>query len=389
MKIKRMISIAMSILTFSFASCGGSSASGQDRNADEQDITDTLEKVAGVLDEINGENSKADDGSLMTFSFVGDILPGTTYPESPKGAYLPANGGANLFDSCRDILQKSDLAFGNMEGSLSDNAAPAKRCSNPSVCYLFRVPTSMAKVLADEGFDYVNLANNHAGDFGEAGLKSAFKALDEAGIKYSGVKGLAETAILEKNGKKIGVIGFATGGKSLTVHDREANKKLIKDLSDKVDITVVSMHAGAEGPTCDRVPRKKEVFHGENRGDVYQFAHDAIDAGADIVWGHGPHVVRGMETYKDRLIMYSLGNFCTPYRINVSGKGGVAPLVEVTVDGQGRFQEGQIHSFRQVKGAGPKADANKEAAASIRKLSQQDFPQTAPSIDADGKISKK
>ncbi|MDE6296830.1 MAG: CapA family protein [Muribaculaceae bacterium] len=324
----------------------------------------------------------------LTFSFVGDVMPGTTFPESPKGAYLPANGGKNLFDDARVYLQRADLAFGNLEGSMTEGGTPGKKCSNPNTCYIFRIPTSMAQVLADEGFDLMNMANNHSHDFGVNGINSSLKALDEVGIKAAGIKDVMPTAIVEKDGVKIGLIGFSTSGKGIPATQYEAAKELIKNLSKQVDITVVSLHAGAEGLQYDRVPRKEEFFLGENRGDVYKFAHNAIDAGADIVWGHGPHVPRGMELYKDKLIMYSLGNFCTPYRMNLKSDTGLAPLVEVKVDSKGNFIDGNIHSFRQQTGVGPRNDSSNEAARKIMNLSTKDFPESSLKISADGKMSK-
>ncbi len=371
------------------SACG--QATGQSRSA-ENDVNppvidSTVDSVFTYIME-NSEESASPKSGTLTFSFVGDVMPGTTYPETPKGQYLPANGGRNLFDDAREYLQRADLAFGNLEGAMADVGTPGKKCSNPTTCYIFRIPTSMAQVLADEGFDLMNMANNHAHDFGTAGINSSIKSLEDVGIKTAGIKDIMPTAIVEKNGLKIGLIGFSTSGRGLPANQYEAAKALIRDLSKKVDITVVSLHAGAEGLGFDHVPKKEETFLNENRGDVYKFAHNAIDAGADIVWGHGPHVPRGMELYKDKLIMYSLGNFCTPHRMKLAAETGLAPLVEVKVDANGNFIDGEIHSFRQQKGVGPRADASNEAARKIKSLSASDFPNSPLQISSDGKLSK-
>lgn len=353
--------------------------------------TDTLSRNSEVNDFTDSVSDSPDNNTKkrsLTFSFVGDVMPGTTFPESPKGAYLPANGGKNLFDDAREILQRTDLTFGNLEGSMADGGTPGKKCSNPNTCFIFRIPTSMADLLADEGFDLMNMANNHAHDFGTDGINSSIKALEKAGIKAAGIKDIMPTAIVEKDGMKIGLIGFSTNGRGIPANQYEAAKELIRNFSKQVDITVVSLHAGAEGLGFDRVPRKEETFLGENRGDVYKFAHNAIDAGADIIWGHGPHVPRGMELYKDKLIMYSLGNFCTPFRMKLVNETGLAPLVEVTIDSNGNFVDGNIHSFRQQKGVGPRKDASDEAAKRIMNLSQKDFPESSLKISPNGKISK-
>ena len=132
-----------------------------------------------------------------------------------------------------------------------------------------------------------------------------------------------------------------------------------------------------------------ETCFGEQRGNVEAFAHACIDAGADIVYGHGPHVVRGVELYKDRFIAYSLGNFCTPYRVNLSGKSGYAPVVTVRVDGTGAFVEGQIHSFIQARGKGPQADPTRAVVREMRQLTSADFPQTPLVISEEGVIHRK
>ena len=113
-------------------------------------------------------------------------------------------------------------------------------------------------------------------------------------------------------------------------------------LADTCDIVIVSFHGGAEGADFQHVPKTNEMFHGENRGDVYNFAHTMIDNGADVVFGHGPHVTRAIEVYKDRFISYSLGNFCTYGRFNLAGPNGLAPIVKINVDTSGRFLSGRI-----------------------------------------------
>ena len=113
-------------------------------------------------------------------------------------------------------------------------------------------------------------------------------------------------------------------------------------LSDTCDVVIVSFHGGAEGADFQHVPKAMEIFHGENRGDVYNFAHTMIDNGADVVFGHGPHVTRAIEVYQDRFISYSMGNFCTYGRINLAGPNGLAPIVKINVDTTGRFLSGRI-----------------------------------------------
>ena len=325
----------------------------------------------------------------MKFAFTGDIMMGTNYPETPQGAYLPANDGAQLFKDVKAVLSQADIAAGNLEGTLLDNGGTVKRCSDPSICYAFRTPTAYVNNLTDAGMDFMGIANNHINDFGAAGIASTEKTLGGAGIKYAGLRGRCETAIIEKRGKKVGFAAFGHNRGTLSIHDMEEVKRVVGDLDRKCDIVVVSFHGGGEGPRFTHVPHASETCFGENRGNVEKFAHTAIDAGADIVYGHGPHVTRAVELYKDRFIMYSLGNFCTPYRVNLNGISGHAPVVTVDTDASGRFISGKIHSFIQQKGIGPRIDKNNAVSKNMRALTLSDFPSTPITIADDGSITRK
>jgi hypothetical protein len=134
------------------------------------------------------------------------------------------------------------------------------------------------------------------------------------------------------------------------------------------------------------VPFGPEYFLGRNRGDLRVFAHAAIDAGADLVLGHGPHVVRGLELYRERLIAYSLGNFSTYKRFNLTGPNGLAFALEVALDGEGRFVRGQAHPLRQLGLGGPVPDADGAVLPLLRALSRQDFPDTGVAVAAGGEL---
>lgn len=323
----------------------------------------------------------------VTFALTGDMMLGTDYPEESRGAYLPVDSGRHLLDDCRDIFRRVDFACGNLEGVLGHAGQP-KPCYNPSLCFTFRMPEYLVNPLVDAGFDYMNLANNHAGDFGSGGTQSSYEVLKKAGISSGGITKLAPCAIVERNGVKVGFTGFTTLEEFCpSVHDYSQLRQLIDSLKPQCDIIVVAMHAGAEGSAYTHVPRKKEIFHGWPRGNVYEFAHKAIDMGADIVWGHGPHVLRGAELYKDRLILYSLGNFCTPLRMGIAGATGEAAVAEVCVGIDGKFQEGKIHSYIQQRGRGPVADPKSTSARRIKSLSETDFPESPLRISYDGNLT--
>ena len=358
-----------------FASCNEAKSAQENPNK-------TTERE-GSTDNAVGKKQSAP----LTLAFVGDIMMGTTYPET--GNYLTADDGASLFAHTDSILRAADIAAGNLEGSLFDGKGTVKKCSDPSICFAFKMPTRYAKHLVNAGFDFVGIANNHINDFGPEAIASTQKVLKENGIAYAGLRGSCPTAIVEKDGRKIGFAGFGHSKGTLSINDYEEVKRTVKALRDSCDFVVVSFHGGGEGKGFQHVPHGMETAFGEQRGDVEKFAHTAIDAGADIVFGHGPHVNRALELYKDHLIAYSLGNFCTPYRMGLAGVSGYAPVLTATINPDGTFQSGKIHSFIQQKGVGPRIDKTNSVAKNMRTLTAQDFPNTPLSIADDGTISKK
>jgi hypothetical protein len=122
---------------------------------------------------------------------------------------------------------------------------------------------------------------------------------------------------------------------------------------------------------------------------VVEFAHSMIDAGADIVLGHGPHVVRPLEIYNDRLIAYSLGNFATYYGISVEGIRGIAPILLVTLDDEGKFVSGRIESTIQLRPRGPAPDPDKKVITLLRELTSTAFPSGELVISEDGTLSRR
>lgn len=323
-------------------------------------------------------------GGTLNLTFVGDIMPGTTFPDSR----LPEKDGATLFKDVDSILTAADVAAGNMEGALADEGETTKKGGKFS--YSFRVPTRYGKLIADAGFDFMSMANNHAFDFGLDGVKSTEATLHANGIAYSGIGGRKESAIVERNGIRYGFCAFGHNSYTLKHADLENVKRIIGNLRENADIVIVSFHGGAEGTAHKHLPQGKEMFLGENRGDLRNFAHFCIDNGADVVYGHGPHVVRAVELYKNHFIAYSLGNFCTPYGVNISGISGYAPVLQLTVNAaDGTFVGGKINSFIQQRGKGPRRDPLNLVAKEIRSLTNADFSNPKLTIANDGTISKR
>lgn len=303
----------------------------------------------------------------MRIVAAGDIMLGSDYPENR----LPADDGRRQLAGAREILRGADLAIGNLEGTLADGLPPAKECGKSRHCFLFRTPTRFAATLADAGFDILSLANNHACDFGESGRSSTMAALDRAGIRHSGRVG--DIAVLEINGQPFSLIAFAPNRGSHSLREIDAAAELVRLQAATGRRVIVSMHGGAEGEKQQHVVRGEEIFLGEKRGDLVAFAHAVIDAGAVLVIGHGPHVPRALELHRGRLIAYSLGNFATYYGISIAGTTGLAPLLEVELDAEGRLIGGRIHSFLQQRTQGPVADPRQGAFNAVRELTAADF----------------
>lgn len=329
--------------------------------------------------------SVADDIKLVSVIGVGDMMLGTNYP-SPS--YLPPNGGKDLLKDVEAVLKDADLTFGNLEGTLLDEGGTPKRCKDPSVCYAFRSPEKYVEHYKNAGFDLLSLANNHSGDFGPYGRTRTKEILREANIGFAGLAGTDESVIIERNGTKFGMAAFAPNVGTCDIRQISKAQAIVRKLAEEVDVVIVSFHGGAEGASNQHVPKKTETYYGENRGDVHQFAHAVIDAGADIVFGHGPHVTRAMELYKDRLIAYSLGNFCTYGRFNLKGPAGFAPILKVYVDAEGKFVQGELIPTFQQKTHGPKIDPANQAINKVIELTKQDFPNTPLHISPEGFLTK-
>ena len=374
--------IILVIMILSFFSCDNTYY-GEKKT--ESDINGKQENVNTAV--TNSDENEISENKKITVIGVGDIMLGSNYPSKnllPKNDY-------NILSDTEKILQDADITVGNLEGTFFDEGGIPKSCSDPSVCFVFRTPSKYGQYLKKAGFDYLSIANNHSNDFGDEGISKTMKNLDELGIKYTGIKKLAETTIIEKDNLKYGFVSFAPLSKTVDLNDYEYGAELIKSLKSEVDIVIVMFHGGAEGNGKEHLTRKTEMFFGENRGNVFKFARMAVDAGADIIFGQGPHVTRAIELYKNKFISYSAGNFATYGKFNLKGSSGIAPIFKITLDSKGNFIEGEIIPVRQTRGVyGPFIDENKSAVKEIISLNKSDFPEgNGLSVSEDGKIQKK
>jgi len=347
---------------------------------------DNKQKTLNNVDEKSNTNqTTTNPDSVYSIIMVGDMMLGTNYPSA---ASLPPNDGADILSEAKEFLEIADVTIGNLEGTLLNSGGTPKVCANPDNCVAFRMPEHYAGYIKDAGFDMMNLANNHSGDMGDIGRTSTQNTLKHYGIKYAGHIS-APTAIFIKDGIKFGLTGFAPNNGTLSINDHKKAAKIVSDLKKECDIVIVAFHGGAEGSGATHVNRRREFYLGEDRGNCYEFAHEMIDAGADIVFGHGPHVPRGAELYKGKFIAYSLGNFCTYGKFGLSGNLGLAPVLKLYITKSGDFSHGRIFPFKQIKRGFPVFDESYQAVELMRRMTQNDFPETNIDISPDGKITKK
>jgi hypothetical protein len=308
---------------------------------------------------------------------TGDIVMGST----PN---LPADGGRSFFSDVETDLA-GDVVLGNLEGTLSTGGG--SKCGAGSTnCFAFQTPPSYARWLRLAGFTVMNLANNHAYDFGAGGLRQTTDALSGVGLEWTGRPG--QITVQKVGGIRVALVGFAPYPWAQSLTDIGAAKRLVRKAAKRADVVVVTMHAGAEGSDRQHVRRGNELFLGENRGDPLRFAHAVVDAGADLVVGSGPHVLRGMEWYKGRLIAYSLGNFGGYKVFSLGGPLSTSGILRVTLRGDGRFETGRLVATRLAGPGLPAIDEAEAAHGIVRTLSREDFGPRGVKVSRDGILSR-
>lgn len=325
----------------------------------------------------------ANAGEQISIVAVGDIMMGTTYPDKK----LPPKDGSGIFNNVKKEFYGHDIVFGNLEGPLTDVGEPSKCLVKTEHCNEFKMPVRYVNYLKDAGFNVMSIANNHAFDFGFRGMQNTRNTLESAGIKTAGGK---DIAYLNIKGKKIAVAGFSFSSSSpysYSIKDLPQAAKIVKELKESNDIVIVSFHGGAEGKAAVNIFDSEEIFLKEKRGNVIKFSRTVIDAGADLVIGHGPHVLRAMEIYKGKLIAYSLGNFLT-YGFSTSGPNGLSVILKIKIDSEtGNFIDGELIPVKLSNQGIPEIDPGNQAIKLIKKLTVQDMPVAPLLILDDGYLS--
>jgi poly-gamma-glutamate capsule biosynthesis protein CapA/YwtB (metallophosphatase superfamily) len=298
----------------------------------------------------------------VTIAAVGDTMLGNTptLPPSP-GTYL---------SQMRSALA-GDVVFANLEGTLTE--ATASKCGSApsSSCFAFHAPPEFARALREAGFTVMSNANNHSFDFGQAGEDQTVRALHRAGIAQTGLPG--QITFVRAKGFRIAFLGFAPYPNTASLTDLAAARRLIRRAAARADLVVCAIHAGAEGTSALHLTGGEETYLGEDRGNPQAFAHMAVDAGADLVLGSGPHVLRGMEVYHGRLVAYSLGNFAGYHNFSLDGVLGQSVVLRATLAADGRFRSGRLVSVRLVGAGQPVPDAGGAGATLVGQLSRADL----------------
>ncbi len=291
---------------------------------------------------------KPGDPKLVSIVAGGDVMMGSIDSGLNPDIRPGSDAAALIGEGLAAIFRRADVAFVNLEGPLYDGPeGTVKSCEH---CYSFRSPRYYADVLASLHITAVSLANNHSGDFGSEGRKSTMAELRKRNIGFGGLDqaGARWAAVRLRDGREVAVIAFAPNNGTLDINDIPAAAQRIRELKKTHALVIVSFHGGGEGWDRVHVVEGDETFAGEDRGDVIAFAHAAIDAGADIVIGQGPHVPRALEFYRHHLIAYSIGNFWTYEGVMTYAVSGLGPVLEAWLAPDGTIAGFTIHSTRQA-----------------------------------------
>jgi capsule synthesis protein PGA_cap len=313
----------------------------------------------------------------VTLQWVGDMALSTQ-----RG--LPPGGLLGAVHAMRGYLNSADLTVGNLEGTLSlDGVSKCGAGTGGGTCFAFQAPPAYAEQLHTAGFDLVNQANNHSMDYGESGRAQTLDALRRAGVAQTGLPG--EITSVKVDRTHVAFVGFAPYAFDGDLLDIPAAQSLIRRAHRKSRVVVVLIHAGAEGADRDHTPYGTEYYLGENRGNPRAFAHAAIDAGASLVLGSGPHVIRGVERYHGHLIAYSLGNFVGYHTLGGGGILDDSGILRMTLSGKGGLLAARWISVRLSDGL-PHPERDNAAAHLVAALSREDFPTRHFDIAFDGRF---
>jgi poly-gamma-glutamate capsule biosynthesis protein CapA/YwtB (metallophosphatase superfamily) len=314
--------------------------------------------------------------ATVSITDVGDMNFGM------NGRYVPGGATALLAGVAGDL--HSDLTVGNLETALGDSGTTKCGPHPDADCYAFQAPASEALGVAQAGFAAVNVANNHTDDAGAAGVQETDTALTAANLSWTGRPG--QITYLTRNGVRIALLGFAPYDYDSNLLDIPAAVAQVQQAARHARLVIVFIHAGAEGPTAQHVRPGMEYYLGEERGDPIAFAHAVVDAGADLVLGSGPHVLRAMQWYRGKLIAYSLGNFAGYDTLSLDGVLADSAILHVTLRANGTFAGGSVTPILLTGLGYPQPDPARTGIDLIDALSREDLGATGVRIGPAGRI---
>ncbi|WCB94749.1 hypothetical protein DSM104299_03488 [Baekduia alba] len=315
-------------------------------------------------------------GQPLTVIWGGDVTLGSSYG-------MPPGHAVGMFAGVASTMRKADLTAVNLEGTLG--AGGTTKCPHPSpICFAFQAPAANAAALRGAGVDVVNLANNHAWDFGAVGMGQTVTALRRVDVAFTGRPGEIRTLTVGRS--RVASLGFSSYPWTAPIRDLVAVRRLVAQAAARANVVMVFLHGGAEGAGQTRVPFGEEQAFGEQRGDLRAVAHTAVDAGADLVLGSGPHVLRGVEIYRRRTIAYSLGNLAGYRNFARGGALSLSGLLRVDVDADGVLTGGRLVPLKLVGPGLPVIDAGHAAVGLVAGVSRLDFGSRALRLSPSGRI---
>jgi hypothetical protein len=259
----------------------------------------------------------------------------------------------NFFTPVDSILKNKEIInIVNLEGVISGKDYTPK-CSSGNTCVTFNMNSVATKVLFDNNINVANLANNHSMDFGLLGRKDTLMNLINYKISPVGTDDFPVAKFHIEN-KSFAIIGASPHHNTVSIFDTEHLSSLIHQYKSQGNIVIITAHIGREGANAYHVEDKDEIFLGQDRGNPIKLAHEMIDLGADAFLAHGPHVMRPLEIYKNRIIAYSLGNFMTYGTFNLAGNSAYGGILNVQFNDDGSFNSGHFFATEQTKSLNPK-----------------------------------
>ncbi len=292
-----------------------------------------------------------------------------------------------LLRPLRPLVADADVIVLNIEGAIGDGPAPRKCRPGSTLCYAMRQPPGTEAALRglnDSSAIVGNLANNHSHDAGAAGFAETLRRLRDAGVLTTGADTLA-TGVPVEDGDTIAVLGFSPWSVA-AVTDLDAVRRHVTRASRRYGRVVVTMHIGAEGVLARHTSDRLERFAGENRGNSVAFARAAVESGASLVVGHGPHVLRAMEWNGRALVAYSLGNLVTYGPFNHSGYNDHGAVLCATIAGDGAVRDASLRATRQRMPGFVDPDPDHLGIADVAELSGEDFPLTGVRLSPSGDV---